>query len=315
MSRFAFFFMALRANQPSRKGKKSWRTNIDSTDIETGLDDFHAQQILLGEAIPTMSAKNQLFYHDNTPSINTPKSISWVDSMLVSASKVEKTVGKRAKITTKEVQGKKVSKNMHQTITGLGDRKKSQGMGVGTLNNLKSMNRDSKKRVLTLAKGGFDLWNESSSLPLELIPKPVLGKRFTTVVKPTIENTRPKNVAIVELPHQGISYNPLHSSHVEAMIIAAKPEFVKVDAMLKIQNEMTYPAELDALECTELVDLSDDEEDVVGENAVVDEASKKLLVAKRKSKAARNRMEKEIEKVRQSDRKKAQKVLLQQITQ
>ena len=40
-------------NQPSRKGKKAWRKNVDVTEVEQGLDELNAQ-IIKGYGAPSV---------------------------------------------------------------------------------------------------------------------------------------------------------------------------------------------------------------------------------------------------------------------
>ncbi|KAI8911828.1 ribosome biogenesis protein Nop53/GLTSCR2 [Gorgonomyces haynaldii] len=203
-----------------------------------------------------------------------------MDEILRPKSKVQGLVAKKTTDSSEAVEGSKhrVSKNVKQLIDKLAERKKAQGLGPGASQKAKQAKKQEKQEHLAKHKGGFDLWEDET--PIETQP--------------------PKKKPAVKIAHPGTSYNPDPEQHKEAIQVAAEPEFKKIKEKEEIEEQLSYPAELDDLDDNPIDEESDEEEE---EEVEEDGTPKKK--SKRKTKAQRNKKkrtkEERMEKAKQNE--------------
>lgn len=286
--------------QPSRKGKKAWRTNVDISSIEEALASKRSDEI---EGVD----RNVPFVIDTVgkPALRGKglkmDEILRPSSAIAGIKRPVKDSAVAVGIKSKEVNEngrkvKKISKNLKMTLERMAARKKELGQGVGYSKLQKEAERRAKLEEAEKAKGGFDLWNETE--------KP--AKKTRTVYSCI------KNTTAVSIAHPGISYNPDPTMHAEAIKKAAEPEFRKIDHNQSIKHQLSYPKELDELDdnldLVEIKDsLSEDEQPEISVSNV------KKRLPKMKTQADRNRKDRAHQQKLQENLIKEQKNINKQI--
>lgn len=91
--------------QPSRKGKRAWRKNIDVNDIQAGLEAKREQEVLLGE-----NSESSGFIIDNEGDSTAPASryVLKTSEILANKSKIPAIQSKKVKHKVSKVQTKKL---------------------------------------------------------------------------------------------------------------------------------------------------------------------------------------------------------------
>ncbi|EME78300.1 uncharacterized protein MYCFIDRAFT_157129 [Pseudocercospora fijiensis CIRAD86] len=194
--------------QPSRKGKKAWRKNVDITEVQSGLDELRTD-IIQGGPVSEKPA-DELFLTDVAGDVELEKTQRKqkklrVDEILAQRdSKVEALQpGRKRKVEDHSgsgVGGKRVKGNgeyvSHRELRRL--RNVADGAGIG---------------VLAEEQASNDLWGAPDAAPpeeysfLEKKKDKVAPKSLKQAPKPLTANG--KAVAAVLKPNAGKSYNPL----------------------------------------------------------------------------------------------------------
>eukprot|EP00158_Paraphelidium_tribonemae_P003777 Partr_v1_DN26364_c0_g1_i2_m43357 putative Glioma tumor suppressor candidate region gene 2 len=217
--------------QPSRKGSKAWRKNIDIADIEEHLVEKVREEMAGGPI--SERADTDLFKIDKAgkPSGNHVKRQAdkplRIDQILAERSAVDPVQGRKRKLIKQELKpnGKpkgSISKEQKMLIK----RKLAEMRDSGIASVVKHS-----------AEPKSDLWDQAAvEEPTEdfishLMPKPVK--------KPKSAQSVPKvqlHVPAVEVSHPGTSYNPRPEDHEEAVKIAANIELerMQTEADLKV---------------------------------------------------------------------------------
>jgi len=194
-------------SQPSRKGKKAWRKNVDLTQVQQGLDDVRDEIIQTGGVVAERDS-NELFTTDITGDAEIARKQSGQRLL-----KADEILGKRS------------------AVAGLDGRKRKAPEIVETRSGKKSRNGNfvshaDVQRLKSVANGGgvgrldvtegdaaHDPWSE---------PAKVVEKRFD-FLEPVKDKVEPKtlkhaphslaaggkHVPNVRKPNAGKSYNPL----------------------------------------------------------------------------------------------------------
>ncbi|KAI8591240.1 ribosome biogenesis protein Nop53/GLTSCR2 [Geranomyces variabilis] len=264
--------------QPGRKGKKAWRKNVDTAQVEETMHDLRTEERLGGKLHDKHN--DDLFSIDKRGDVEVKRKLKYgklrIDEILTPQSAFTGITSRKAPKTTVEVTAKignaqkvrKVSKQHAERVEALVKRKLELGVGrVGAQADLVAAERAIKKRKLEIKKGGFDLWAVDTSVAkiaadeadVEAYLEPVIVK---PVKKPVFADTRPVAIPAVEITHAGASYNPSFEAHQSALQKAVDEEEVTIGKRASAAKQLAYPAELDELDDeTFFNDDSDDEED------------------------------------------------------
>ncbi|KAJ2999994.1 hypothetical protein HDV02_001251 [Globomyces sp. JEL0801] len=258
------------SKQPSRKGKKSWRKNVDIQDVEHQLDELRTEERLGYNQFLTLQ---QIAIKNKTLKI---------DELFTSTSKISPLVSKKSKNSTVNVDNgfkvRKISKIVKLKIERDALKKRKSGELIGSSLEAKANKRKEKLHSAKLKKGGFDLWGENEC------------KYFSLFIK-----NRPKSIPAVQIAHPGVSYNPSEEAHLAAIEIAAAVEFKKMEERDAILQDLSYPAELDLLEDETFFDDDENEDDITDQPEQVTElAMKKLPKAKTRQDLNRQKRHKEL---------------------
>ncbi|KAI8902673.1 ribosome biogenesis protein Nop53/GLTSCR2 [Globomyces pollinis-pini] len=290
------------SKQPSRKGKKSWRKNVDIQDVEHQLDELRTEERLGGQIHQLPST--DLFFTDTLGDDNVRIAIKnktlKIDELFTSTSKISPLVSKKSKNSTVNVDNgfkvRKISKIVKLKIERDALKKRKSGELIGSSLEAKANKRKEKLHSAKLKKGGFDLWGENeldnSIDPSNDYLEPTKPKK---VKKPIVADSRPKSIPAVQIAHPGVSYNPSEEAHLAAIEIAAAVEFKKMEERDAILQDLSYPAELDLLEDETFFDDDENEDDITDQPEQVTElAMKKLPKAKTRQDLNRQKRHKEL---------------------
>ncbi|KAG5417376.1 hypothetical protein I9W82_005009 [Candida metapsilosis] len=190
----------VKRKQPSRKGKKAWRKNVDIGDLESKLQEVRDEEIIKGPS------PEDDFIIDETPSMSlkeakAPKKLK-TQEILTNKSKVPALVNNRAK-KSDTVQGVKKTE-MLRLLKLRGGKYKDESITMARIEQDGLVNGD-----------GEDLWDDDS-LSKQKSKIPDYGTSTAEVTKATVvpSTLRLKPIQITKndltekMVHAGKSYNP-----------------------------------------------------------------------------------------------------------
>ncbi|KAL0091804.1 ribosome biogenesis protein Nop53/GLTSCR2 [Phycomyces blakesleeanus] len=272
--------------QPSRKGKKAWRKNIDITGVEDGLEVLRSEERVRGKTTPLED--HQLFTIDTVGDSKVKRQLAKdkplkVDEILAERSAVPAVNGRALRSSAKPASKGKPSKYTLEKVEKIAKRKAEESAAP-----VKKKNKSSQTNT-------YDLWADA---PVEE-KNPYLEDVRTHKAKApaTMEHT-PKalvNHVNVVVPDAGASYNPSMEEHQKLLDKAHSVELKKVEAAKKLDEQLAYRKELDDL-AHELEEhnahvngetVEDEEETAISADAT--EAEKKKQNEIRKTRTKRNK--------------------------
>ncbi|CAG8515056.1 9672_t:CDS:2 [Acaulospora colombiana] len=276
-----------KSTQPSRKGKKAWRKNVDITEIEETLEEIRNEERVLGGKIQELPTE-KLFFIDTQGDVEVQKKIKKrlaklrIDQILESRSKIPPVYSK----PLKQKHGKKTSKFTEMSVE-------------------KSMQSkyDKPDKEVVLKSGEYDIWLQDS----DEVSHPQKKRKIKP--PPTLNAKPAGNTPAVRIPHPGSSYMPEAQAHQELLMIAHKEEETKLLQWQRIKSQIPpYTVEIstsgDAV-CSDKGEDSDLEENDGNENG--ENVQNKVKDQRQKTKAERRKQKKIIERLREEERRKAQK--------
>lgn len=225
-------------SQPSRKGKKAWRKNVDIDIIEDGLETIRDQERLVGEAVHKLPDEG-LFKIDVEGDKNLQRAVPKFDMSQLRSAKLIAQRSAVPAIFSKpngvKSQKTKLTQEEKARLLRIGKRKvkgpfnsyvdpTQLGAGSALLETTEAVKQS----------GTYDIWSD----PSEPFAEYLKGTRnydspedylLPIVVKPSIKP--PKTMHINSLihvpavpdPHAGTSYQPLHSAREQ--LISSAEEF------------------------------------------------------------------------------------------
>ncbi|KAK7044201.1 hypothetical protein VNI00_007921 [Paramarasmius palmivorus] len=219
-------------SQPSRKGKKAWRKNVDLDDVEEALEDSRAEERVLGKSIQKV-ADNDLFQIDTEGDENIRKSLPKFSSQLTSAKILAQrsavpAVYSRANSTNSASKRKAVSQADKERL--LRQAKKPRKGAFGAIIDEKD-DQWGGARATGLSEavknsGQYDPWSAPSTTEdqneiLDEFGRPGVEKPAPKPPKNNLPD--PRNLiqlSAVPTPHAGTSYNPPANAHQELLLRA-----------------------------------------------------------------------------------------------
>ncbi|CDK25764.1 unnamed protein product [Kuraishia capsulata CBS 1993] len=294
-------------SQPSRKGKRSWRKNIDIDDVEMGLADNLEDLITHGEKIQDVNAQD-LFMVDTEGDENQLKKQRVTKSL-----KSSEILAKRSKAPGLEVERNKKSNK----IQGVSKKEVHRLMKLaGKVDGESQLKTRVAKDGIIKAKA-YDVWNE----PEIVAPKLRLPKEAVTSVTgwtapkvtPATLKTAPITIIETEVkPDAGKSYNPSLESWKSLINKEYYKEKTKEEKRIALEE---HRAKIELLIKT----LDDNELDDDGEDTSIPEEAQeeeeedfslsinKPVVNKKKTTAQRNKQKRHEERMRLQDELKSLK--------
>ncbi|KAI8342960.1 ribosome biogenesis protein Nop53/GLTSCR2 [Chlamydoabsidia padenii] len=288
-----------RKAQPSRKGKKAWRKNVDVAELETGLETLRSEERVRGtiDDLP----EEEHFTVDVSGDAQVKKKMKEerplrVDQILAERSAVPALTGRHVHKLSTPVFGEP-SKHQEKKVALLAKRK------------LKATPKPKKNKK---AKKSYDMWNdeeETTTTDNEYLAPTKPSKAPVTMARiPKVMLHKPA----VEVPHGGASYNPTQEEHEALLRKAADVEIAKFNAEKKLDQQLSYRKELEGLP-HELQHLDNQEDTTEPTSDNDDDTNAKKKAAERKTKAQRKKEQRMKEEHTLWEQKQQAKKLRQEI--
>ncbi|KAK6457115.1 ribosome biogenesis protein Nop53/GLTSCR2 [Scheffersomyces xylosifermentans] len=287
-----------RKPQPSRKGKKAWRKNVDIEDVEAGLQENYENEVHLGTKRKSTDVDEEDFVIDSSPSSTIaskrPEKKLKTKEILTNKSKVDALVNPKAsKVVNNTIQGVKKTEVL-RLMKLAGGKYKDES---------KIKNRIDKDGLIHVKNK--DLWGaEEEAEVAEKSNTPIAN--FSSTSEFTVASVVPKTLKTAPIK---ILENDLNKKIVDAGK-SYNPSLESWKSLINKEHGIEYKRELNRQKMAEhrekiqdLIntlddnesDSEDDEKEEVAEEAT--EADYKLSInkptqVKIKTKTKRNRIEK-----------------------
>lgn len=208
-------------SQPSRKGKRAWRKNIDLDDLHEGLEESRELERTVGVKAPENIEPSKLFQVDTVGDENIKKRKG------VKTLKADEILNRRSAIPALNAPHKKVDKVKKKSVQGVSKKEIHRLMKVagraGESSGLASIEKDGLTKI-----DPYDIWGAPEN-PKKKASKPIEKMKdngsFINDLKATTSHTnstvRPftlseqpvalvseKRARSVNIPEEGRSYNP-----------------------------------------------------------------------------------------------------------
>ncbi len=287
--------------QSSRKGKRSWRKNIDLTEISTALESNREDEIILGKKFNDET--------DNLFKLDT-KGDDKIDNMVKQQQKQGKLL-KSEEILNKRSAIPGLIQKHHEK-----KKKKFEGVSSKELTRLLEVagKKGNRSLAATIDKHGlvntpvFDVWGDEPDKESKKIKKilmdPISSKKSEIVPssmkqEPISFKADSNNVGNVDIPHAGKSYNPSLESWQALLKLEYEKEKKRQDQfeVLRLKKEKIQHLidTFEEVEEGESDDESEEEEQDVSEGLGL--SANKPIIAKKKTKAQRNRIKRHEERL------------------
>ncbi|AMD19045.1 HBR144Cp [Eremothecium sinecaudum] len=308
--------------QPSRKGKKAWRKNIDLEDIEKKIELNREKEITHGTDNLASLPGDALFQVD-------------LDGDEVLKSKLIKRKQIKKNIKSKEIldsikSNSKVPAVTHPKAAASEKRSKIQGVSKHELSRLMALSGrklgESKLKAQVYKEGlvkagSTDIWGESDvvrtpsgfelnikkkKVPNELLKKSTTGWSVATIAPDTIKRAPVKVKEFDETPHAGKSYNPDKEQWKNLINQEYQDEHVKEKRRVQMEEYKKKIHHLmETLEDDEEKDSEDDGSSISDADEQGEEESDQVRLSvnppakyKKKTKYQRNKKKRHEEKVK-----------------
>ncbi|KAJ7105118.1 ribosome biogenesis protein Nop53/GLTSCR2 [Mycena crocata] len=281
-------------NQPSRKGKKAWRKNVDLQEVEEGQEHLRAEERATGTFLHKQQ-DDQLFVIDVKGDETTRKSLPRFKTSELTSTKILAQRSAVPAVVSRPTKRKSpLSSEDKNRLLRISKRpRKGPFNSIIDPTELGEGSATFELSEAVKSSGAYDPW-----APAEEVEE----------IKDGLETVQPKKIkvpvhghprdkievpAILE-PHQGTSYNPPADAHQELLIKAGEIEGKRVEKAAKIAETKAkfQQAKLDVVEETlgappgmTVAEIVPDEED---DAANTEEIPKKKM-PERKTKAQRNK--------------------------
>lgn len=225
--------------QPSRKGKKAWRKNVDVTELQDGLEVYN-EEVRTGGPLKDRKSED-LFAVDVTGSKEVNKKYN-----LGKVLKVDEILAQRSAVPAIDARkrpGQEVASGIYEPAS---KRRKGDWVSKKDVQQLKrTINATS--HLEDQAEGdvnpsSFDLWGPGNDAikedTLDFIPKPrtkVAPKTITQAPIAVTANGKP--VKAVRPPQAGTSYNPDFDEWNELIVKAGDKELAAEQSRIKAAEE------------------------------------------------------------------------------
>ncbi|KAH6619126.1 ribosome biogenesis protein Nop53/GLTSCR2 [Chaetomium sp. MPI-SDFR-AT-0129] len=311
--------------QPSRKGKKAWRKNVDISEIQHGLEELN-DQIIKGGVIAEKESAD-LFTVDVAGDSAIPKRFS---KHISKGLKADEIIAQRSAVPAVPMRKRAGDK----TTDGLLPVKRQRNTYVThkELARIKKVADGHHDSTVAVVDAEYDMWAEPKEEPktddqrfLPTVEK--VNKPKTLNEKPISLAASGKAIPAVPKPRGGHSYNPAFNDYQDQLILesekAVEEERKRLEALeaerIKKEAAARSAAEAEAAEAR--ADLSEWEDDSAWEGfeSAGEELSVKAKRPRRKTQAERNKIKRRKEEERKAKheaamkRKRAQEEQIKQI--
>ncbi|XP_045819386.1 ribosome biogenesis protein NOP53 [Trifolium pratense] len=268
-------------SKSSRKGKKEWRTNISTEEIEDFFEKS-TKDALSGGSVQALES-HSLFFEDKSKDLAVKK-------------KIEKHREKVLRVDSVLEKNQFVKPVPSSTLK---KRLKNRKVVPKSL----VANQDSNKDASELESDVFDMWGD----------KDEENKKVKKMSKPA-------HIPAVEVDPPGCSFNPTHESHQDTLATAVAEEMIKVykNELGPEPVPLTVPGELISEEDMYFLDVDDGSEDDEGDNDNDGEngdaaSEKKPVKTKKVTRVELNKRVRRREQLRKEAEAKKLKILSKEI--
>ncbi|KAJ7669742.1 ribosome biogenesis protein Nop53/GLTSCR2 [Mycena olivaceomarginata] len=266
-------------NQPSRKGKKAWRKNVDLQEVEAGIEELRAEERATGTFLHKQQ-DDQLFVVDVKGDEKTRTKLPKFKSSELTSTKILAQRSAVPAVTSRPAVKKRKSPLSYEDKDRL--LRISKRPRKGPFNSVvdpTEFGAGSAAFELTEAvksSGAYDPWAPAG--PVEEIKDGLETVQPKKVKVPAHAHPRHKiEVPAILEPHQGTSYNPPADAHQELLLKAHGIEEKRVEKAAKLAETKEKIDQATPVP----IDIDEDEE------ASAEVISKKM--PERKTKAQRNK--------------------------
>lgn len=284
-------------SQPSRKGKKAWRKNVDVTEVQKGLEDLN-EEIIRGGVIKEKDSADLFTIDvqgDSQISKRHPKHAS------KKGLKADEIIAARSAVPAVSMRKRPGEGKISDGLVPA-KRVKKDWVSNKELSRLKRVADGQHDNTIEVRDATYDVWGAAPEPnPVEAVvasTKPVIKAPKTIKQKPISLLASGKQVAAVPKPTGGYSYNPDFHEY-EARLNAESEKAVEAERKRLAAEEAERQrqeaaarsaAEADAAEArAELSEWEDDSEWEGFTSGVEDGDRPELKTPKRKTQTQRNR--------------------------
>ncbi|PKS05875.1 hypothetical protein jhhlp_007705 [Lomentospora prolificans] len=299
--------------QPSRKGKKAWRKNVDISAVEEGLVELN-EEIIRGGPLAERDSTD-IFTIDTVGDQNLKKQLP---KRLRTTLKADEIIAQRSKVPA--VSSRK--RTADKTTDGLVSTKRLRPNYVShkEISRLRKVADGNHEQTVVVKDATYDVWGPTTSAAtvseeLSFIPAPVKPKLPESLrEKPVSLAANGKDIPAVRKPDGGFSYNPafpdyekrLNEEGSKAVEAEKKRLAAKEEERKKMEAAARSAAEAEAAEArAELSEWDEDSEWEGFQSGAED--TKMTKRPERKTKAQRNKIMRRKEEERKRKHEAAMK--------
>ncbi|EFZ01507.2 Nop53 domain protein [Metarhizium robertsii] len=300
-------------SQPSRKGKKAWRKNIDVTEVEHGLDELN-EEIIRGGVIREKSS-SELFTidlkGDSKISKKFPKHIK-------KGLKADEILAQRSAVPAVSLRKRPGEKTSDKILTV--KRQRTDWVPHKELQHLKRIADGHHGIAVQTSDATYDMWGATPITMNEVVDdflsssEPVKQPK-SLKQKPISLAASGKAISAVQKPTGGYSYNPLSTdyearlSEESARALDAEQKRVEAEQVERRKQEAAARSAAEAEAAEERANMSEWEEDSEWEGfqSGVEDERPSTKRPQRKTQAQRNRIKRRKEEERLARHKAAMK--------
>ncbi|KAM0561317.1 hypothetical protein ACHAPJ_003196 [Fusarium lateritium] len=298
-------------NQPSRKGKKAWRKNVDVTDVQEGLEELN-KEIIQGGVIKERPSED-LFTLDIRGDAGLPKKFN---KHIKKGLKADEIINARSPVPAVSMRKRPGDKTTDGILPV--KRQRTNWVSHKELARLKRVADGQHDNTIQVKDATYDLWDmpaepkeQSADNFLEEEPKAKVPKSMKKQPLSLLESG--KQVPAVLKPTGGYSYNPMFTDYENRLAeesekaLEAERKRLEKEEQDRLKQEAATRSAAEAEAAEARANLSEWEEDSEWEGfqsgAEDDKPSAKR--AQRKTQAQRNRIKRRKEEERLAKHKAA----------
>ncbi|KUI55218.1 hypothetical protein VP1G_02584 [Cytospora mali] len=293
-------------SQPSRKGKKAWRKNVDVTQVQKGLEDLN-EEIIQGGVIAEKES-DDLFILDTVGNAANVKKVPKVKGL-----KADEIIAARSAVPA--VSSKKRSGD--KTTDGLlpVKRQRTNYVTRKELSRIKKVADGHHESTVEVVDAAYDPWAMDVTPTAGAVEKPQKNEWIPETIRAKVPSTlakKPislaangKQVPAVAKPAGGYSYNPVVTDYINRLeeegekAVEAERKRLEAEAadLMKQEAAARSAAEAEAAEAK--AEMSEWDEDSAWEGLESEAEGVMAKRPKRKTPAQRNKAKRRKEEERQ----------------
>ncbi|KZV95978.1 P60-like protein [Exidia glandulosa HHB12029] len=212
-------------SQPSRKGKKAWRKNVDIVEVEQRLEEMREEERVVGAPLQKRT-DDELFQVDTAGDDKIRAKTKRFDMSQLKSAKI---LAQRSAVPA-VVSRATVSSKDKQRLLQIGKRKRLDALAAHDAASgvIGAGSASLEPTAAVKQSGRYDVWTEpadddSEATKVDEFIEPIVKKRKVKAPNTLLPH---KNVDVtpINIPHEGTSYNPPVAAHTELLRKAVEVE-------------------------------------------------------------------------------------------